>query len=64
MTLPALIVASLLALFALPLISQMSSNSSSPSTSVRTQKQADKTTRADNASSRDASSKGSGGLSA
>jgi hypothetical protein len=64
MTLPALIVASLLALFALPLVSQMSGNSSSPSTSVRTQKQADKTTAADNVSSNDASSKDNGGRSA
>jgi hypothetical protein len=66
MTLPALIVASLLALFALPLVSQMSGSSNSASAAVRAQKHADKTTAADNASSKDASSKdasskGSGG---
>lgn len=51
MTLPTLIVVSLLALFVLPLVSQMSGNASSSSTSVRAQKQANKTT--DNASSKD-----------
>jgi len=51
MTLLALIIVSLLALFALPLVSQISGNASSPSASVRTQKHASKTTAADNAGS-------------
>jgi hypothetical protein len=53
MTLPTLIIVSLLALFALPLVSQMSGNPNSPSASVRTQKQANKTTADKAASSRD-----------
>jgi len=53
MTVPALIVVSLLALFALPLVSQMSGSPNSPSASVRTQKQANKTTADQAASSRD-----------
>jgi hypothetical protein len=52
MTLPALILVSLLALFALPLVSQMSGNAS-PSASVRAQKQANKTTADKAASSSD-----------
>jgi hypothetical protein len=53
MTVPALIVVSLLALFALPLVSQMSGNSNSPSALVRAQKQANKTTADKAASSSD-----------
>jgi hypothetical protein len=53
MTLPTLIIVSLLALFALPLVSQMSGNPSSPSASVRAQKHAGKTAPTNNASSKD-----------